>query len=51
MPIHGISQRETKAKSKQWILNFWDMVTWLRHYATSLKVLGLNPNEVTGFFN
>jgi hypothetical protein len=26
-------------------------VTWLRHYATSQKVTGLIPDEVTGFFN
>jgi hypothetical protein len=25
--------------------------SWLRHYATSRKVAGLIPDEVTGFFN
>jgi hypothetical protein len=25
--------------------------SWLRHYATSQKVAGLNPDEVTGFFS
>jgi hypothetical protein len=25
--------------------------SWLRHYATSRKVAGLSPDEVTGFFN
>jgi hypothetical protein len=25
--------------------------SWLRHYATSRKVEGSNPDEVTGFFN
>jgi hypothetical protein len=25
--------------------------TWLRHYATSRKVAGSIPDEVTGFFN
>jgi hypothetical protein len=25
--------------------------SWLRHCATSLKVAGLNPNEVIGFFS
>jgi hypothetical protein len=27
----------------------WD--SWLRHYATSRKVEGLIPDEITGFFN
>jgi hypothetical protein len=26
-------------------------VAWLRHYATSWKVVGLIPDEVIGFFN
>jgi hypothetical protein len=25
--------------------------SWLRHYATSRKVAGSNPDEVIGFFN
>jgi hypothetical protein len=25
--------------------------SWLRHYATSRKVAGLNPDEVIGFLN
>jgi hypothetical protein len=25
--------------------------SWLRHYVTSLKVMGSISNEVTGFFN
>jgi hypothetical protein len=25
--------------------------SWLRHYATSRKVAGSNPDEVTGFFS
>jgi hypothetical protein len=27
------------------------ILRWLRHYATSRKVAGSNPDEITGFFN
>jgi hypothetical protein len=28
-----------------------NILSWLRHYATSRKVAGLIPDEITGFFN
>jgi hypothetical protein len=35
----------------QVILLAFLVVSWLRHYATSWRVTGLIPNEITGFFN
>jgi hypothetical protein len=38
-----------KCQSQEWC--YTTISCWLRHYATSWKVVGSIPNEVIGFFN